>query len=125
MSTLEGARTALIDLSRPRCPEADRRGRLHVTDATGEERDYYFANVGGQYALFARKEGAGGPILYDLTDPEGAQFVGTIRPSGATWGYVSLQGDDVFVGTPLGRCPRLLGPERGHGDRTRQHPRRP
>ena len=98
MSTLEGARTALIDLSDPVAPKLIAGGDFNVTDATGEERDYYFANVGGQYALFARKEGAGGPILYDLTDPEGAQFVGDHPTVGGNGGYVSLQGDDVFVG---------------------------
>ncbi len=98
MSTLEGARTALIDLSDPTDPRLLPGGEFNVTDAGGEERDYYFANVGGRYALFARKEGAGGPILYDLTDPAVATFAADHPTDGGNGGYVFLQGDDVFVG---------------------------
>jgi len=98
MSTLEGARTALLDLSDPIAPQLLPGGEFQVVDSTGEERDYYFANVGGSYAMFARKEGAGGPILYDLSAPDVATYAFDHPTAGGNGGYVFLQGDDVFVG---------------------------
>jgi hypothetical protein len=98
MTTTEGARVAMIDLSDPVDPRLLPGGEIRIHDGAGEERDYYFANLGGRYAMFARKEGGGGPILYDIRDPAAPTFAGELHTADGNGGYVFLQGDDVFVG---------------------------
>ena len=59
---------------------------------------YYFANVGGKYALFAVKGNGGGPMLYDITDPTGAQWVDYYHQPDAAGGYIFRHEDYLFEG---------------------------
>lgn len=69
-----------------------------VTDAAGADIGYYFANVGGRYALFARKTEGGGPVVYDLTDPTNPVRVGDGFLPDADGGYVFRHHDVLFQG---------------------------
>jgi len=60
--------------------------------------NFYFANIGGEYALFARKDGAGGPNVYDLRDRSGPTFAGTLEAPEGDGGYVFRHGDLLFQG---------------------------
>jgi hypothetical protein len=98
VSTTEGSRTVLMDISDPTDPKPRAGGDFLVADAAGEPREYYFANMGGRYALFARKEGGGGFAAYDLSDPATPTRVGGFNSPDGNGGYVFRQGDTVFVG---------------------------
>ena len=93
----EGSRTVMMDISDPWDPQPLPGGEFDVTDGGGVPREYYFSNLGGPWALFARKEGGGGPIVYDVSDPTNPTRVGD-APSGGNGGYVFLQHETVFVG---------------------------
>lgn len=93
----EGTRTILMDVSDPFDPQPLPGGEFTVTDAGGTPTEYYFSNVGASWALFARKEGGGGPIAYDISDPSNPTRLGSFE-SGGNGGYVSVQHEAVFVG---------------------------
>lgn len=97
-STAGGIRTVLMDVSDPLNPEPIAGGEFNVGDGDGRPRAYYFANVGGDYGLFARKDGGGGPILYDLRDPSRPRFAGDAPTPDGSGGYVSLHEQFVFIG---------------------------
>ncbi len=97
-STAGGIRTVLMDVSDPLRPEPIPGGEFNVGDGDGRPRAYYFANVGGNYGLFARKDGGGGPILYDLRDPSRPRFAGDAPTPDGSGGYVALHGQYVFIG---------------------------
>ncbi len=67
-------------------------------DAEGNPHPYYFATVGGKYALFARKDTGGGPMVYDLSDPSHPTLVGGVENPEADGGYVYRQHDHLFQG---------------------------
>jgi len=93
----EGSRTVMMDISDPADPQPLPGGEFFVTDADGVPREYYFSNLGGPWAMFARKEGAGGPIVYDVSNPSAPVRVGD-APSGGNGGYVFRQHEHLFVG---------------------------
>ncbi|MDP2316622.1 MAG: Ig-like domain-containing protein [Pseudomonadota bacterium] len=68
------------------------------TDDGGEPRPYYFANVGGRYAFFARKGDGGGPMVYDLADPTVLTRVSSAFSPEGDGGYVSRHHDTLFQG---------------------------
>jgi hypothetical protein len=96
-ASAEGSRTVMMDISDPFDPQPLPGGEFDVTDADGVPREYYFSNLGGPWAMFARKEGAGGPIVYDVSDPRAPVRVGD-APSNGNGGYVFRQHEHVFVG---------------------------
>jgi len=98
VSGAEIARTVLLDVSDPMSPTPFPGGEFETEDAEGEARDYYFANTGGRYALFARKESGGGFIAYDISDPRAPQWAGDSSPSDGSGGYVFRQHQHLFVG---------------------------
>lgn len=98
VSGAEGARTVLMDASDPLAPVPFAGGEFEVSDGTGEVRDYYFANLGGEYALFARKESGGGFIAYDISDPSAPTWASEFTNSDGNGGYVFRQHDTLFVG---------------------------
>jgi hypothetical protein len=67
-------------------------------DSEGGQANYYFANTGGKYALFARKDTGGGPVIYDLSSEGGPQFVGDVNQEDADGGYVFRQNSHLFQG---------------------------
>ena len=98
VSGAEIARTILLDASDPMSPQPFPGGEFETTDAEGEVRDYYFANTGGRYALFARKESGGGFMAYDISDPRAPQWAGAVSTSDGNGGYVFRHEDHLFVG---------------------------
>lgn len=98
VSSAEGSRTLLLDVSDPADPQLIPGGEFHTTDEEGVEKEYYFANTGGRYALFARKENGGGFVAYDLTDPTAPTRVGGYNTPDGNGGYAFRQHDTIFVG---------------------------
>ena len=98
VSTAGGIRTVMMDISDPLDPQPIPGGEFNVGGGTGQPRPYYFANFGGHYGLFARKDAGGGPILYDLRDPSRPRFAGDAYTPDGSGGYVSLHEQFVFIG---------------------------
>ena len=69
-----------------------------VADEEGDPLGYYFANVGGHYAFFARKTEGGGPVVYDIADPTDPVRVGAGASPDGDGGYVSRHHDVLFQG---------------------------
>ncbi len=93
------ARTVLWDVSDPTAPQAVLGGDFEVYDEIlGRPAAYYFANLTADYALFARKDGRGGPLLYDISDPSAPAFVGTPTEAVGDGGYVFEQNGYLFQG---------------------------
>lgn len=93
------ARTVMWDLSTPRDPQPIPGGDFDVTtDEDPGAVAYYFANMGADYALFARKDHQGGPILYDVSDPSAPTFVGHLAQPDGDGGYIFEQNGFLFQG---------------------------
>lgn len=88
--------TATFDIGDPLDPQP--LAQWDVRGSDGDVAAYYFANVGGEYALFARKGDGGGPIVYDLRDPLEPAFVGDALNLEADGGYVFRHEDVLFQG---------------------------
>lgn len=69
---------------------------------TPQPVEAYHANRVGPWALFARKEGAGGPIVYDISDPAAPTYVGEQRIDGMSGGYVFYDEGFLFTGDSNG-----------------------
>jgi len=89
-------RTLLWDIGDPENwqPLAD----FNTESAPGDPHPYYFANVGGRYALFARKDTGGGPTVYDISNPEAPVLVGLADAPEADGGYVVRHEALLFQG---------------------------
>lgn len=93
------ANTRLYDVSDPRAPQLAFEGEWLVESSDGDVAPYYFANVGSRYGLFARKESGGGPIAYDLSEPDVAPvWVGQAVQDDGDGGYVFQHEDFLFQG---------------------------
>ena len=57
----------------------------------------YHANVAGDWVFYARKEGAGGLIVYDISDPSNPAFLSEYV-TGGNGGYVFYDEGTAFVG---------------------------
>jgi len=117
VSTAEGKQTALLDISDPTAPQPIPGGLFFNADGTGTPVEAYHANVAGTWVFYARKEGGGGPIVYDISDPMQPYFVSEYRTVG-NGGYVFYDEGTAFVGeSDVARIydvsdiaqPRLLG----------------
>ena len=95
-SSAGSSATSTFDVSDPVDPQV--LSTWDVRDGTGDAVAYYFANVGGEYALFARKANGGGPIVYDLREPLDPPFVGDALNLEADGGYVFRHEDVLFQG---------------------------
>ncbi len=93
-----GSRTVLLDIGDPLAPAPLPFGDFDVQDADGIEVSYYFSNLAGRYALFARNHNGGGPIVYDLDTPGTPRFVGDHFTAEGDGGYVFGHGDRLFFG---------------------------
>ncbi|MCB9748706.1 MAG: Ig-like domain-containing protein [Myxococcales bacterium] len=90
-SAAEGTRTALLDISVPNAPQPLPGGEFDI------ERESYFSNMQGGYAYYAPKEGGGGLIVWDISDPQSPQPVADYS-SGGNGGYVFAKDEYAFVG---------------------------
>jgi len=98
VSSFEGARTVLYDVSNPDDPQPIPGGDFAPTDAEGTPREYYFANIGGGLALFARKDGGAGYIAVDITDPTAPTHHSRFHNPSGGGGYVVRHEQWVFEG---------------------------
>jgi hypothetical protein len=94
----EQTEAALLDVSDPFAPQLHPGGRFTVRSADGEAREVYAGNMVGPHALFARKSGGGGPIVYDITDPTAPAFVGDYHEADGNGGYIFAHEGILFVG---------------------------
>lgn len=92
------ARTVMMDISDPTAPTVIPGGDFLVSDPDGDVQNYYFATVGGEYGLFARKNAGGGPVLYDLRDPSDPTLVGAALNEDGSGGYAYRHEDRLFQG---------------------------
>ena len=97
VTSAEGARTALLDISDPADPQPIPGGDFEIVDADGEPREAYFSNMYGSHIYYARKEGGGGLIIYDIADPTSPARVGGYKSDG-NGGYVFVKEGFAFVG---------------------------
>lgn len=97
-SSAGSAKTVLYDLSEPGVLGPIAGGDWDTTTEDGDVQAYYFANVGGKYGLFARKVDAGGPIVYDISNPSEPTWVGEYLNPDGDGGYVMRHEDRLFQG---------------------------
>lgn len=93
----EGARTVLLDISDPEHPQPIAGGDFLAEDAAGTPREAYFSNFTGGFIYYARKDGGGGVIVYDVRDPSRPVHAGQIESDG-NGGYVFLHEGLAFSG---------------------------
>jgi len=97
VTSAEGTRSAVLDISDPADPQPIPGGDFEVVDAEGEPRESYFSNMYGSYIFYARKEGGGGVIVYDIADPTNPTRAGGYQSDG-NGGYVFVKEGFAFVG---------------------------
>jgi len=97
VSTAEGKQTALLDISDPTDPQPILGGIFYNADATGTPVEAYHANVAGDWVLYARKEGGGGLMVYDISDPTDPHYLSENLTVG-NGGYVFYDEGVAFVG---------------------------
>ncbi len=95
-STAGMARTMLWDVGDP--DDWQLLADWSVTDEEGEAHPYYFANVAGHYALFARKDEGGGPVVYDIADPSSPVRLGAGYVADGDGGYAVRHHELLFEG---------------------------
>lgn len=102
-TSAEGREAVLYDVGVPDDPQAIPGGRFANADATGDGKEAYHGNLVGDMALFARKEGGGGFMVYDVSDPTQPTYVNDFLSDG-NGGYVFYDEGFVFVGeSSIGR----------------------
>ena len=97
VTTAEGRRAVLLDISDPENPQPIPGGDFQILDEHGEAKEAYFSNMSNGHIFFARKEGGGGLIIYDVRDPENPTRVGGYTSDG-NGGYVFVKDNHAFVG---------------------------
>ena len=95
VTAAEGPRTVILDISEPADPFVV--SEFNTLDETGVPRENYFSNLSGPYIFYARKEGAGGLFVYDISDPLNPEKAGQVISSG-NGGYVFVKEGLAFVG---------------------------
>ena len=96
-STAEGPQTVLLDISSPSEPQAIAGGLFFNNSAGGEYAEAYSGNLVGNWGLYTLREGGGGPIIWDLSDPGEPEFITDDRTDG-NGGYVYYDEGYIFVG---------------------------
>ncbi len=97
VSSAEGKRAAILDISDPINPLPIPGGLFQTEDAGGDSWEAYHANIAGPWAFFARKEGSGGIMVTDISDPTAPAYAGDISIEG-NGGYVFYDEGLVFSG---------------------------
>lgn len=93
----EGTRTVLLDISDPANPQPIPGGDFLNTSGDGEPREIYFSTLTGGYIYYARKDSGGGPLIWDIRDPTQPRFSGEYVSDG-NGGYATVKDGYVFVG---------------------------
>ncbi|MCA9572826.1 MAG: Ig-like domain-containing protein, partial [Myxococcales bacterium] len=90
--------TFLVDLSDPTQAVLEVGGSFSPQDDEGDPLQYYFANLGSRYGLFARNQAGGGPLVVDITDPTAPATVAHLHQPEGDGGYIFQHGDRLFQG---------------------------
>lgn len=98
VTSAEGEEAVMLDISNPIDPQPIPGGSFITYDSTGEATEAYHANRAGNLAMFARKEGGGGVIIYDISDPSTPTFIGDVKTEGGNGGYVFYDEGYLFLG---------------------------
>lgn len=93
----EGARTLLLDVSDPARPQPVPGGDFRATDASGEPKEAYFTTFANGFVYYARKQGGGGLMIWDVRDPTRPVYAGDVFLPG-NGGYVFVHEDTAYVG---------------------------
>jgi hypothetical protein len=93
----EGTESALFDVGTPDQPQPIPGGRFSSMDADGQIWESYHGNLVGDMALYARKEGAGGLMVMDVSDPTQPRYFADLPTSG-NGGYVFYDEGFAFIG---------------------------
>jgi hypothetical protein len=88
--------TILYDMSDPENWQT--LANFNTVDTEGDLHPYYFASLGGEYGLYARKDGGGGPIVYDISDPSTPTLMGVASAPDGDGGYVYRHKNLLFQG---------------------------
>ncbi len=94
----EGTRTALLDVSDPLRPVPIPGGLFTVTDGAGDPTESYLANIAGDRIVYARKQGGGGPLVWDISDVQRPVFRSELRTEGGNGGYSFMKDSLAYVG---------------------------
>ncbi len=97
VTSAEEKQAAVLDISDPAAPALLPGSPFSTADRDGVARESYHGNRAGHLAMFARKEGGGGPIVYDISDPTQPTFV-TDLPTPGSGGYVFYDEGFLFTG---------------------------
>lgn len=97
VSSAEERQAAVLDISDPVSPQLFPGGLFDLLDEQGVAVEAYHANLTGPYALFARKERGGGPIIYDISDPSNPTRISG-DPLSGSGGYVFYDEGYLFTG---------------------------
>lgn len=89
---------AMLDVSDPTAPQLYPGGRFTIRDGTGEDREAYAGGLVGDWAMFSRKDGGGGVILYDVSDPTAPTFRSELAIPEGNGGYVFWHEGIAFQG---------------------------
>lgn len=98
VSSAEGSSAEILDISDPARPAAIPGGRFTLTGADGVPVEAYHGNLSGNYALFARKSGGGGVLVYDISNPEQPVMIADILHPDGNGGYVFYDEGFLFTG---------------------------
>lgn len=93
----EEPRTVLLDISDPADPQPIPGGDFAQHDRDGIPRETYFSNVAGGFLYYARKQGGGGVMVFDVRDPTKPTFSKDVFSLG-NGGYVFVKDELAFVG---------------------------
>lgn len=97
VTTSEGTRTVLLDVSDPTSPQPIPGGDFQIRDSEGTPREAYFSNMSNGYIYYARKEGGGGLLIYDISDPTNPTKAGDYLSDG-NGGYVFVKDEYAVTG---------------------------
>lgn len=99
VTSAEQSEAAFLDISDPANPQPIVGGRFATArEAGGEGVETYHGNLSGNLALFATKEGGGGLLVYDVTEPGAPTFVASYTEPDGNGGYVFYDEGFLFVG---------------------------
>lgn len=98
VTAAEGPRNVFLDVSIPNGPQPIAGGDFSITDSLDQPRESYFSNWSGGKGFYAIKDGGGGLLIYDLSEPGSPAYFGENK-SGGNGGYVfSKDSRYAFVG---------------------------
>jgi len=97
VTAAEGPRTVMLDVSVPDNPQPIPGGDFAITDSLDQTRESYFSNWSAGKGFYAIKDGGGGLLIWDISDPSNPSYYGENK-SGGNGGYVFVKDDLAFVG---------------------------